>query len=176
MANLAILIIQRVSVPLLQSYILEPLALFASCFLVYTNHTRSRTSSSTILLFWPVYLLGLAIWTRTLLLIDPHAPHKQLLIAVRSGVAASGLASFALELIAPKFEHLEEDEASLDQGHVANPIETANIFSRWTFMYMTPLLKKGSSAIIANNDLPSLVKSDQSRELAQRLENKMAKQ
>lgn len=152
------------------------MALFASCFLVYTNHTRSQTSSSTILFFWPLYFLGLAVWARTLLLIDPHAPHIQLLLALRSGVAVSGLASFALELVAPKFESIDADEETLDEGHVVNPIETANIFSKWTFMYMTPLLKKGASTIINDQDLPSLVKDDQAIQLAQKLESGMAKQ
>lgn len=172
--NLGILIFNHVSVPLIQSYILEPLALFASGFLVYTNHTRTATSSSTSLLFWPLYIFGLIIWGRTLLLTHPHASHVQVLLALRCAVAGLGLGYFALELIAPEFEPGPDDE--VDSGHVANPIVTANIFSKWTFMYMTPLMKKGSSTIITEEDLPSLVKSDQAIELAQRLQNARVKQ
>jgi ATP-binding cassette subfamily C (CFTR/MRP) protein 1 len=140
--NIGILIFNHVSVPLLQSYILEPLTLFVSGFLVHTNHKRTVTSSAILLLFWPAYIFGLVIWGRTLLLTHPHASDAQVLLALRCTVAGLGLGCFALELIAPTFES-ESDEDDMDVGHVANPIVTANIFSKLTFMYMTSLLKKG---------------------------------
>jgi ATP-binding cassette, subfamily C (CFTR/MRP), member 1 len=176
LADLGIIVFHHVPVPVLQSYILESVALLLIWFLVYTNHTRSRTSSSVVLLFWPPYLLGLAVWFRTLLLMHPHASQVETLFVLRCVVAGTGLASFALELIAPKFEFSIDDDNEFDEGHVPNPILTANIFSKWFFSYMTPLMKKGTSTTITDADLPSLVKSDRAIELANRLKNAMLNQ
>ena len=84
-----------------------------------------------------------------------------------------GLFSFALELLAPKFEPDLGEE--VDETQVENPFTSANIFSRWTFDYMTPLLKKGSKEYITDKDLPSLLKQDQAAELGQRLTAALAK-
>lgn len=84
-----------------------------------------------------------------------------------------GLFSFALELIAPKFE--PDLGGEVDETHVENPVISANIFSRWTFGYMTPTLRKGSKEYITDKDLPSLLKQDQASELGQRLAAALAK-
>ena len=84
-----------------------------------------------------------------------------------------GLFSFALELFAPKFElDLDED---FDETHVENPVISANVFSKWSFGYMTPLLKKGAKEYITEKDLPSLLKQDQAAELGDRLTAALAK-
>ena len=84
-----------------------------------------------------------------------------------------GLFSFALELLAPKFE--PDLCGEIDETHVENPLISANIFSRWSFGYMTPLLKKGAKEYITDKDLPSLLKRDQAAELGQRLTAALAK-
>ena len=84
-----------------------------------------------------------------------------------------GFFSFALELLAPKFEPDLNDE--VDETQVENPLISANIFSRWSFSYMTPLLKKGTKEYITDKDLPSLLKQDQAAELSQRLNTALAK-
>ena len=84
-----------------------------------------------------------------------------------------GLFSFALELIAPKFgPDLGRD---IDETDVENPLLSANVFSRWSFSYMTPLLEKGAKEYITDNDLPSLLKQDQAAELSQKLTAGLAK-
>jgi len=84
-----------------------------------------------------------------------------------------GLFSFALELLAPKFEPDLCEE--IDETHVENPLISANIFSRWSFGYMTPLLRRGKKEYITDKDLPSLLKQDQATELAQKLTAALAK-
>jgi ATP-binding cassette subfamily C (CFTR/MRP) protein 1 len=174
LANLAYIVFGHVRVPVLQSYILEPLALLPAIFLTHANHKRSRTSSSTLLLFWPAYITALLVWGRTLV-----ATHSEdvsnviVLLALRSAVTVFGLFSFALELLAPKFEPDLNEE--VDETQVENPFISANIFSRWSFSYMTPLLKKGTKEYITDKDLPSLLKQDQAAELSQRLTAALAK-
>ena len=78
-----------------------------------------------------------------------------------------------LELFAPKFEPGLDEE--VDETNVENPRLTANIFSRWSFGYVTPLLKKGAKEYITDKDLPSLLKHDQAAELGQRLNAALTK-
>ena len=174
LANLAYIVFGHVPVPVLQSYILEPLALLPAIFLTHANHRQTQTSSSTLLLFWPAYTVSLLVWGRTL--VATHSENISDVIvplALRSAVAVFGLFSFALELLAPKFEADLGEE--IDETYVDNPITSANIFSRWSFSYMTPLLKKGSKEYITDKDLPSLLKQDQATELSQKLGAALAK-
>ena len=174
LANLAYIVFGHIRVPVLQSYILEPLALLPAIFLTHTNHTRTRTSSSTLLLFWPTYTAALLVWGRTV--IATHSENLSNVIvplALRSAVLVFGLFSFALELLAPKFEPGLDGE--IDETHVENPLISANIFSRWSFGYMTPMLEKGAKDYITDKDLPSLLKQEQATELGQRLTAALAK-
>ena len=174
MANLAYIIFGHIRVPVLQSYILEPLALLPALFLTHVNHKRTRTSSSTLLLFWPTYTVAVLVWGRTLATIHSENITEIIIpLALRSAVIVFGLFSFAFELIAPKSEpDLDED---FDKTYVENPVVSANIFSRWSFDYMTPLLKKGAQEYITDKDLPSLLKQDQAAELSQQLNTALAK-
>ena len=173
LANIAYIVFGHVHVPVLQSYILEPLALLPAILLTHKNHTQTRTSSSTLLLFWPTYIIALLIWGRTLITTHSENPSDVIvLLALRSAVVMFGLFSFALELFAPKFE---PDLDEIDETHVDNPLISANIFSRWSFGYMTPMLEKGAKEYITDKDLPSLLKQDQAAELGQRLNAALAK-
>ncbi|KAJ6497380.1 hypothetical protein C8R45DRAFT_1071980 [Mycena sanguinolenta] len=154
-------------VPVLEAYILEPLG---SIFLSYYNHTRARRSASVLLLFWPAYTICLAIWARTTIWRD--FDQYRLVFLLKGGTAIFGLfVSFSLECIGPEIG-LSKDEKSI---HEDPPILTANIFSRWTFGWMTGLMAKGTSKFVTEDDLPSLVPSDESENLGKRLEKYLTK-
>jgi len=90
--------------------------------LTYFNHTRTRTSSSILLLFWPLYLAGLSIWVRTLVLTNQG--DIQLLLSLKCITASFGFISFVIECLGP----------GCDTGHEKlheNPTITANLFSIW---------------------------------------------
>lgn len=126
------------------------------------------------MLFWPTYPAALLIWGRTL--IATHSENVSGIIvplALRSAVLVFGLFSFGLELFAPKFEPDLNEE--IDEGYVEDPLTSANIFSRWSFSYMTPMLEKGTKEYITDKDLPSLLKENQANELGQRLTVALAK-
>ena len=76
-----------------------------------------------------------------------------------------GLASFGLECLGP--EETEDGD---------NPILTANIFSRWSYSYMTPLTMKGAIRYITEDDLPPLVPGDTSTTLASILQECITRQ
>ena len=62
------------------------------------------------------------------------------------------------------------------KGHVESPLLTANVFSIWTFSWMSGLMKKGAKSYITEDDLPSLVPRDESPNLGHRLQNAMRRQ
>nr|GAT42967.1 predicted protein [Mycena chlorophos] len=155
-------------VALLQWYILEPLTLLSALVLTYFNHTRARMSSTTLLLFWPLYAIALAIWTRSVL-VDKSGDYRTLLV-LKGTLLLSGAAAFLLECVGPEIG-LPKNEKFIHES----PLLTANIFNRWFFGWITPLLAKGSSSYITEEDLPSLLPSDESEVLGQRLETYLAK-
>ncbi|KAI0352362.1 metal resistance protein YCF1 [Trametes cingulata] len=171
-ANLILIFVTRRPVVFVASYALEIVALFISPFLVSLNHLRTRASSSLILLFWPIYALAIVVWARTSLTISPVALLP--VVVIRGVVTLLGLAAFALECLGTEFTEEDRPEHFV-KGHVESPLLTANIFSKWSFMWMDTLMKKGASEYITEDDLPALVPSDEAGALGERLKKAMRK-
>lgn len=144
--------------------ILEPICLSIAPFLTRVNHIRTRRSSTILLLFWPLYVVVLLLWTRTMHDMDEWLPVP---VALRSTAALSGLLAFALECVGPEVGSTADRE---------NPVITANVFSIWTFQWMTPLLKKGAFRFITEDDLPPLLSKDESARLGGDLEDALQRQ
>jgi ATP-binding cassette subfamily C (CFTR/MRP) protein 1 len=53
---------------------------------------------------------------------------------------------------------------------------TANIFSIWSFGWLTPLLRKGSQVVVTEDDLPALAPRDESANLGSDLQCAIEKQ
>ncbi|KAG6852658.1 hypothetical protein C0991_010112 [Blastosporella zonata] len=171
LSNLLYILFFRASAPVIYSYVIETLALVSAIALTYLNHTRTRTSSSLLLVFWPLYSADLAIWIRSIVLAGLDDTH--VVLALKVAVGGLGLLSFALENFGPEYG----TEPTLgDKLHAENPLNTANIFSVWSFGWMTPLMKKGTSQFITESDLPSLQAHDESETLGKDLQKALAKQ
>ena len=164
-------------VALIQSYILEVIALVLAVFLTYLNHYRSRTSSSLLLLFWPTYTVALLIWARTEWM--SHWSSLRFVAILKAVVAGCGLVAFTVECLGSEFSEEDRPEVHVQakvEGHVESPLLTANIFSIWTFSWMSSLMKKGAKKFITEDDLPSLIPKDESVNLGKRLQESMKKQ
>ncbi|KAJ8094347.1 hypothetical protein PM082_010781 [Marasmius tenuissimus] len=167
-ANFASIAYPERRVPVLQSYLLEPITLLAISFFTYVNHTRTRRSSTILLVYWPLYTIALGIWTRTALSIGWSSLRLPLILKwVTVGL---GLFSFALESIGPEFDLKPKNEA-----HKEHPTLTANVFSIWSFGWMTPLMKKGTTQYITEEDIPDISPKDECAELEQRLQKALNK-
>ncbi|KAG5338421.1 hypothetical protein C0989_007305, partial [Termitomyces sp. Mn162] len=129
-----------------------------------------RTSSSALLIFWPLYLFGLAIWVRSVLLAQIDDGH--VILVLKSIVGGLGFVSFVLEVFGPEYGM---NPMLGDKSHMESPLNTANIFSVWTFGWMTPLMKKGVSQFITETELPSLQAPDESENLGKDLHNALKK-
>ena len=153
------------------SFILEAAAFLVLPLLTYLNHTRTRRSSTIALIFWLAYIPSLLIWTRTTLdLTDPRGP---LVPALRWGLGALGFVAFALECLGPEFRAEPDNKPRLNPE---SPQLTANIFSVWTFAWLTSLMGKGAKQFITEDDLPELVPEDETSKLGQSLQCALKKQ
>ncbi|KAF9556671.1 metal resistance protein YCF1 [Agrocybe pediades] len=167
LVNASYVISTHKPVPVLRSYILEPFALVSILPLLYFNHTRTRTSSTFLLLFWPLYLLAVAVWTRTRVSLGIHS--LIVVVALKYASLGLGLISYALECLGSEMGRPSEKVAA------ENPILTANVYSIWTFKWMTPLMKIGASRFITEEDLPPLRTSDKSVNLGNDLKAALEK-
>jgi len=190
-ANLLLILATRRTVPVSYSYFIESFALISAISLTYFHHTRARTSSTVLLLFWPLYTIGLLIWIRTI--ISSNLEDNRPILALKCIAAGFGLLSFALECFGP--EHGAESSLH-DQEHSEHPLLTANVFSIWvsfavppshlplnifgkrwqTFGWMSPLMQKGASQYITEDDLPLLTPEDESQNLGVELQKALQNQ
>ena len=164
--NLVVALALHQPVAVLQTYILELVALSVTPFLTYFNHTRTRTSSTILLLFWPLYVAILTIWSRTVIAMG--LSNLSIVFALKWVVTGLGLIAFALECLGPEYRsEVSEEEAGKET--LEHPLAVANIFSKWSFSWMTPLMKKGVAQFITENDLPPLLEKDESANLGKAL-------
>ncbi|EMD38835.1 hypothetical protein CERSUDRAFT_92869 [Gelatoporia subvermispora B] len=169
-ANLIFILATKRPVAYVPHYALEAVALFVAPLLTSLNHYRTRTSSTLLLLFWPTYVVGLLIWGRTALV---SAPSSLLVVAsLKGAVVVFGLASFLLECLGSEFTPEDCPESHV-KGHVESPLLTANVFSVWTFSWMSGLMKKGAKQYITEEDLPSLVPKDEAENLGLKLQKSL---
>ncbi|KAH9946530.1 metal resistance protein YCF1 [Amylocystis lapponica] len=174
-ANLIYILATHQRVAFVHAYVLEVLALLVAPCLTYLNHYHTRTSSSLLLLFWPAYVLALLIWGRTVSSSPSFAPLLSVVVPLKCALAVNGLIAFTFECLGPEFspEDCPVDE-DLVKGHVESPLLTANIFSVWTFSWMSRLMKKGATEYITEDDLPSLLPKDESGALGKDLHKAMS--
>lgn len=167
-ANLILVLLTHRPVAVIQAYGLEVLALVLALVLIYLNHFRTRTSSTLFVLFWPLYAVALFIWGRTVL--TAHLHRLLPVLYIRCAVLTLGSATFALECLGPEFTEEDCPEKYVD-GHTESPLLTANIFSVWTFSWMSSLMKKGAKMFITEDDLSSLRPQEQSANLGKKLQS-----
>jgi ATP-binding cassette subfamily C (CFTR/MRP) protein 1 len=153
------------------SLVVEAAAFFVLPLLTYLSHTRTRRSSTIALLFWLTYFPALLIWTRTALLVT-HG-RSPAVLGPRWAIAGLGLIAFALECLGPEFRAEPDDKPRLNPE---SPLLTANVFSVWTFGWLTPLMKKGASQFITEDDLPELLSDEEAAKVGQKLRRALKKQ
>jgi ATP-binding cassette, subfamily C (CFTR/MRP), member 1 len=153
------------------SLILEVAAFLVLPLLTYLSHTRTRRSSTIAQLFWLAYFAALLIRSRTTL--EVAHTHLPTILVLRWGIGGLGIIAFALECLGPEFRAEPDNKPRLNPE---SPLLTANIFSVWTFGWLTPLMKRGAKQFITEDDLPELIPEDEATRLGQKLQLAMKKQ
>ncbi|CED82203.1 metal resistance protein ycf1 [Phaffia rhodozyma] len=168
------------AVPFLSIFTLSSATLFlfslASIPLTYVNHSRTRQSSTLLLVFWPIFLAASALTIRTWYLQGfLFHPSTALVWAPFFGFIGVGLLAFSLECLCPEKSggvKLPEGEDGQDGGTSdwkENPKLTANFFEILTFSWLTPLMKLGSQRFIDEDDIFDLDPNDKADVLGEKL-------
>ncbi|KAG8790592.1 hypothetical protein FRC12_011475, partial [Ceratobasidium sp. 428] len=166
-ASFVISLVQRgqnrvASAPIISSATLFVASIFVS-FLTYLNHTRTRRSSTILLTFWPIYILEQAVLLRTHVLIGRTHNVGFVLDCLLIGV---GFVSWVFECFCPD-RTKQDPDAEPEEKEL--PYERANVYSRLTFGWMTPLMKLGYSRYITERDLSGLSSTDTAHALSETL-------
>lgn len=145
------------------------LAWIFAAHLHYLSHHHSRRSSSELLFFY----LSLIFFSFT----QPPFQHSSttLITSLLSIRLILLLALFCLEYIGPIkpssgsifLPNSEHNTPISDEGEC--PILDANIFSRLTFGWITPLMRVGKRQCLTENDLWRLPRADQADSLSEQL-------
>ncbi|KAJ2863548.1 hypothetical protein GGH94_003542, partial [Coemansia aciculifera] len=145
---------------LIISLLIQTAAYVVAIRLHYYEQTRARNSSDLLLLYWLTTIIVSLVTLRT----DLGAKYAPLVThpavrAARYTMLLSTIALFCAELWPRKLaeyvlaEDGDEDVVSASRFGVRAPVEDANIFSRLTFSWMSPLLKLGQRKQISEGDL-----------------------
>ncbi|KIJ55549.1 hypothetical protein M422DRAFT_199806 [Sphaerobolus stellatus SS14] len=150
----------------LPTTILSVVAYLSTPLLTYFNHTRTPCSSSILLLFWPNYIFAFLVWLRSIL--AAHLLSKSdVTVWLQGAAAVLGFAAFWLEFAGVAFKSEDDYEEIGTVGE--NPFLTANIYSRWSFAWMTPLMKLGRKKYLTEEDMYALLPQDEAERLGDRL-------
>ncbi|MBW0487072.1 hypothetical protein O181_026787 [Austropuccinia psidii MF-1] len=161
------------------------LSFFYSIPIIHYSHLRSKRSSTSLLFFYLSFLFISAIQLKSLLdnsSNDPHLPSQLPFLIIRSSLL---LIIFVLECLGPlslpssssnsksysqipqdQQHQLDDESFHLDES----PFVYANIFSRLTFTWMSPLMKSGKNHSLTEQDIWPLPRADQSDALTNQLQ------
>ncbi|KAG9295694.1 hypothetical protein G9A89_001711 [Geosiphon pyriformis] len=140
-------------------------ALFFAAILLYQNYSRSHISSSTLSLYWLFFTFANGIQLRTLTLMGIYTSISWWFALCAFSIFLM-IVLFVLEIL-PK-PRSEYEALDTDEPQNVCPEETANIFSRLTFYWMSSLMKLGHSKYLTMDDLWDLKSSDQSAKLSRK--------
>lgn len=143
---------------------LSILAFAAAGILVSQEHMKSRISSTILLLFYPLYLLLSAIRLRTWAF--TRDDRDFLVFGLDLARVLATVVAYAIELVSPE---IKDGAIQLGILEKESPLATANIYSRWLFGWITPLMKLGAKKYITEDDLDGLLSRDSSAELGLKL-------
>ncbi|GAM86695.1 hypothetical protein ANO11243_047140 [Dothideomycetidae sp. 11243] len=138
-------------------------------YVQYIEHWRLRYPNGVVLVYWLFLLVAFTVKLRSLIsqqLYRTHLPYF-ILFVIGFGLAA---VEFALEWLVPK--KLSDYDALGDDDEC--PYEYANIFSVFTFSWMTPLMKFGYKNFLTQDDLWNLRKRDTTEATSKRFEEAWA--
>ncbi|KAF8957433.1 multidrug resistance-associated ABC transporter [Flammula alnicola] len=150
-------------------------------FSVCLNEPLQRSRKRSLFLGAKLVLLAISFITSLINLFIIVFSHKSVPVLPSYVLEPFALASI---LVFTYFNHTRTKTASTllllepqpsDKVAQENPVLLANIYSIWTFSWMTPLMKKGASTFITEDDLFPLIPSDESVNLGEDLKKAMKK-
>ncbi|KAI9812228.1 MAG: hypothetical protein M1826_002937 [Phylliscum demangeonii] len=131
----------------------------------YLEHSRSRTPNGVVLFYWLLLLIVYGVKLRSLITRETYRDGLPYFVVFATGLGFATL-EFLLEWLVPKKQSSyhalgDEDEC---------PVEYATIFSKLSFSWMTPLMKRGYRQFLTEDDLWNLRSSDTARVTGEQFE------
>ncbi|CAB4400795.1 unnamed protein product [Rhizophagus irregularis] len=152
---------QLLNIMVISSFI-NLFTMFVAYSVYKKSYTHSHVSSPVLLLYWLFYLIAHILKLRTLVLMGYASKPFYFFTTLFSTILV--LVVFVLELL-PKpqsdYELINGDE------NLNCPEESANIFSRSTFYWMTPLMKLGHQKFLTMDDLWNLDPQYRSKKISE---------
>ncbi|KAK9326402.1 P-loop containing nucleoside triphosphate hydrolase protein [Lipomyces orientalis] len=130
---------------------------FAMCVAMYLHHlehNRSRVANGVLLVYWLLVILTDCARFVGFINREAHVQAPEIISTFGFSFIIS-ICLFVLETFVPKAR--SGYEALIDEMD-ESPLDRANIFSRLTFTWMSPLMKRGYETYLTDEDLPGLAK------------------
>lgn len=123
------------------------------------EHARVRVASGVLLFYWLFYVIthGIQLWQLTSMKEYKEHPPRYVAAAVNFGLS---VLIFGVEWLIPKKWSGYNAVGFEDDEEYTCPTETSTVFSQLTFGWMTPLMKKGYSKYLTEEDLWDLREKD----------------
>ncbi|KAK9244743.1 P-loop containing nucleoside triphosphate hydrolase protein [Lipomyces tetrasporus] len=138
----------------LYASVLNFFGLCVAMYLHHLEHNRSRVANGVLLFYW--LFVVLTDGARLVGFINREAHVKTPGFISTFGLSfIISICVFVLEAFVPKARSTYE--ALIDEMD-ESPLDRANVFSRLTFDWMTPLMKLGYETYLTEEDLPGLAK------------------
>ena len=137
----------------------------------YLEHCRSRTPNGVVLFYWLLLIIVYAVRLHSLISRQFYRDQISYFVVFCVGV---GLAvfEFVLEWLVAKRQSRYDLVGDQDEC----PVEHADIFSRLTFSWMTPLMRHGYKEYLTEDDLWDLRAEDTSKVTGERFERAWAQE
>ncbi|KAM0254312.1 hypothetical protein ACHAQJ_006898 [Trichoderma viride] len=142
------------------------LSLFVIFTIQWLEHSRLRNANGVVLFYWLLLIISFAVKQRSLVSQQLYAKSLPYFVTYTVGVGLT-VVEFLVEWLWPR---------SLDNGYDAIleeeecPEEYATVFSKLTFSWMTPLMRRGYGVFLTENDLWGLTRADQTKNTGVALE------
>ncbi|KAI1484022.1 hypothetical protein K445DRAFT_362615 [Daldinia sp. EC12] len=151
--------------------VLTTVATLLSLGVIFTiqwlEHDRMRNANGVALFYWLLLLIAYAVKLRSLISQQIYENNLPYFVAYTIGFGLSAI-EFAVEWLWPK--KTSTYEALVDEEGEECPVEYATVFSRLTFSWMTPLMKRGYKQYLTEEDLWGLSPSDKTSATGDRFE------
>ena len=153
--------------------VLQALSFLIALALTAQEHRKSRVSSTILLLFYPLHLILSVIRLRTSVI--SHQNRDFIFFVLNIAAPLLICIAYVVECLSPD---IKDSAIQLDmlENIKESPLATANIYSRWTFGWITPLMKLGVSKYVTEDDLDNLLTGDTSAQLGHELNIAMKNQ
>ncbi|KAK5988916.1 Metal resistance protein YCF1 [Cladobotryum mycophilum] len=153
--------------------VLTTIAWIVSLFVVFTiqwlEHSRLRNANGVVLFYWLLLIISLAVKQRSLISQQVYEKNLNYFITYSTGFGLV-VVEFLVEWLWPRSTGSGGYHA-IDDEEDESPEEYATVFSKLTFSWMTPLMRKGYNVFLTENDLWGLPKADQTKSTGEAFEN-----